>query len=53
MPPISSPQGTLALPTRAATTPFTTWISSPEGVLPPEGTPLPPGIPTDTPTSQP
>ena len=39
--PISSPQGTPALPTRAATTPFTTW------------TPLPPGIPTDTPTSQP
>jgi hypothetical protein len=39
--PISSPQGTPTLHKRAATTPFTTW------------TPLPPGIPTEPPTSQP
>ena len=39
--PISSPQGTPALPTLPAKTPYTTW------------TLLPSWIPTDTPTSQP
>ena len=47
MPPISSLQGTPALPTRAAITPFITWTPFPTW------SPLPPGIPTDTPTSQP